>query len=66
MKTELEIKEKLLSLYAQRDKFKLIAISEKQKTVELKAAFFAVENYYSEKISVLHWVLEENKSENGL
>jgi len=57
MVTETQVKEKLLSLYAQRDKFKLIVNDEKEKTVELKAAFHAVENFYTEKINILQWVL---------
>lgn len=61
MVTETQVKEKLLSLYAQRDKFKLLVNDEKEKTVELKAAFFAVENYYTEKINILNWVLTNNE-----
>lgn len=61
MVTETQVKEKLLSLYAQRDKFKLIAMEEREKSVELKAAFFAVENYYTEKINILNWVLTNNE-----
>lgn len=61
MVTETQVKEKLLSLYAQRDKFKLIVNDEKEKTVELKAAFLAVENYYTEKINILNWVLTNNE-----
>lgn len=61
MKTEQEIKDKLLDIYSARDSFNKLTKNERKKSRELIIAFEVVDRLYNEKISILNWVLEKDK-----
>ena len=59
MKTEQDIKDKMLELYNSREAFENLTKQEREKTQEMETAFQVVEAIYTEKISLLNWVLNE-------
>jgi len=60
MKAEKEIRLKLLELYQSREKFSELVSEERKKSDELNTAFRHAELMYSEKISMLEWVLNSD------
>jgi len=60
MKAEKEIRLKLLELYQSREKFSELVAEERKKSDELNTAFRDAELAYSEKISMLEWVLNSD------
>lgn len=65
MKSKAQINAKKLELYEARERFSEITQKEKEPNVELASAFYLVERIYTEKISMLNWVLNEDKKCGG-
>lgn len=59
MRTKEEIQERLLKTYENREKFSSLASKEKHPSPRLKDAYDMVKAVYTEKISELRWVLNE-------
>jgi hypothetical protein len=62
MKSENEIRLKLLDLYQGREKYSQASKSEKDKRVQVTNSLQLVAQVYSEKISVLEWVLNSDSA----
>lgn len=66
MRSEQEIKDKLLEIYNSRESFIAKTKKEKYPSKDLQFAFDMAKQVYTEKISILNWILDNDDEQKEL